>query len=452
MYHSNFPTNIHGFQFGFNASQWSAYNVPISYNYGQFKLLNHDNENDSNNENNDPDFNKNKDIVKFILSNDPDSISNSSDSDNNQNPECCNPLCDHKDWSNQDIINEKHLELHATIDINNIKDLIDLGKTYHCRKNKIYYNIDLEILCRLVPPLLELNNMVGINNIKRQIVDHIIFFLQKLNEKDRCGSCLNCNFGNKCTNKLNNDMLHTVITGPPGVGKTEVGKILGKIYKAMGILSKGHMHIASRSDLVGKYLGHTAAKTQEFINKCKGGVMFIDEAYSLGNAEGRDSFSKECIDTINQNLTERRDFLCIIAGYQDALEKCFFNYNDGLRRRFPFRYNISGYSTDELAEIFLMKVAKDGWSSEFDNEFERTNIIPSILSQFFAYKKGDFPNYGGDVETLFLNCKICHSKRMLFKDPSMRKLITLHDLERGYELFIANRKRYNGNGDLTVYS
>ncbi len=320
-------------------------------------------------------------------------------------------------------------------------------------RNRTYYDVDLEILCKLVPPLLELNNMVGLLNIKSQVVDHIIFFLQKLNEKDRCNTCLNCNFGRKCTNKLNNDMLHTVITGPPGVGKTEVGKILGKIYRAMGILSKGHMHIASRSDLVGKYLGHTAAKTQEFINKCTGGVMFIDEAYALGNAEGRDSYSKECIDTLNQNLTERRDFLCIIAGYKDALEKCFFNYNEGLRRRFPFRYDISGYSTDELAEIFLMKVKKDGWFTQFDEEFERTGKIPPTLGQFFCSKKGDFPNYGGDVETLFLNCKICHGKRMLFKDPSMRKLITMHDIEMGYELFIENRKKYSGNsGDLTVYS
>merc|ERR1711991_1200935 len=109
----------------------------------------------------------------------------------------------------------------------------------------------------------------------------------------------------------NDDMLHTVITGPPGVGKTELGRILGHIYKGMGVLKKGHLKIVKRSDLIGKYLGHTAAKTQDVIDECSGGVMFIDEAYSLCNKEGRDSFSKECIDTLNQNLTERRDFLCI---------------------------------------------------------------------------------------------------------------------------------------------
>ena len=92
--------------------------------------------------------------------------------------------------------------------------------------------------------------------------------------------------------------------------------------------NKYEFKIVKRSDLIGKYLGHTAAKTQKVIDSCKGGVLFIDEAYSLGNPEGRDSFSKECIDTINQNLTENKaNLLCIIAGYKDALDKCFFAYN-----------------------------------------------------------------------------------------------------------------------------
>ena len=161
-------------------------------------------------------------------------------------------------------------------------------------------------------------------------MNQIVFFLQGLNQKERCGSCIDCSYNLPCPTNLNDDMLHTVITGSPGTGKTELGKILGKVYKAMGVLSNGTFHIAKRSDLIGRFQGHTAVKTQEFIDKCKGGVMFIDEAYSLGNKEQRDTFSKECIDTINQNLTERRDFLCIIAGYRKELNKCFFAYNPGL--------------------------------------------------------------------------------------------------------------------------
>jgi SpoVK/Ycf46/Vps4 family AAA+-type ATPase len=226
-------------------------------------------------------------------------------------------------------------------------------------------------------------------------------------------------------------MLHTVITGPPGVGKTELGKILGKVYKAMGILSKGHVNIARRPDLIAKYLGQTAPKTQSFIDKCKGGVMFIDEAYSLGNPEGRDSFSKECIDTINQNLTERRDFLCIIAGYEDSLESSFFSYNEGLKRRFSFKYNIEKYTGEELYEIFIMKINKEGW--EYIDKNDK-------LIDFFKKNNESFPRFGGDIETLFLKTKIMHSRRIMFKNPNLRKKISYDDVIKGFDKFKSNRK------------
>jgi SpoVK/Ycf46/Vps4 family AAA+-type ATPase len=226
-------------------------------------------------------------------------------------------------------------------------------------------------------------------------------------------------------------MLHTVITGPPGVGKTELGKILGKVYKAMGILSKGHVNIARRPDLIAKYLGQTAPKTQAFIDKCKGGVMFIDEAYSLGNPEGRDSFSKECIDTINQNLTERRDFLCIIAGYEDSLESSFFSYNEGLKRRFSFKYNIEKYTGEELYHIFKLKVNKENWLYE-DSEDK--------LIDFFKQNIESFPRFGGDVETLFLKTKIMHSRRIMFKNPELRKKINFEDVKKGFDKFTSHRK------------
>jgi len=183
--------------------------------------------------------------------------------------------------------------------------------------------MNLRILCNLVNPLTELNNMVGMANVKEHMVDQILFFLQGFNVITRCGKCTDCTFGLACI-KTQTEMLHTVITGPPGVGKTELGKILGKVYKELGILSNDTFKLVTRSDLIAGYLGQTAIKTQKVIDEAKGGVLFIDEAYSLGNAELRDSFSKECIDTLNQNLSERRDFLCIIAGYKEELEKCFF--------------------------------------------------------------------------------------------------------------------------------
>ena len=107
------------------------------------------------------------------------------------------------------------------------------------------------------------------------------------------------------------------------------------------------------------FIPNTAAKTQKVINSANGGVLFIDEVYSLGNSEKRDSFAKECIDTINQNLTENKGkFLCIVAGYKEDIDSCFFSYNQGLERRFPIKYQLDGYDAIELYDIFKYKLNK----------------------------------------------------------------------------------------------
>ena len=114
---------------------------------------------------------------------------------------------------------------------------------------------------------------------------------------------------------------------------------------------------ARRSDLIAGYLGQTAKATQKIIDSAIGGVLFIDEVYSLGNSEKRDSFAKECIDTINENLTEKKtDFICIIAGYKDEIDSCFFSYNSGLERRFPVRFTIEEYKPEELFLIFIKSI------------------------------------------------------------------------------------------------
>jgi hypothetical protein len=379
--------------------------------------------------------------------NDNNDNDNDNDNDNNQNNQgddiCKNPKCDHMDFtSRQKMLGMDkldNLDSIPEIEFRNIDDLIEMGYRYHCKKRTIYRGIDLKILFNLIEPLLELKKLVGMTSVKESMVDQILFFLQKLNRKEKCNNCVNCdsnlkfNTQNKCLNVIeNDDMLHTIISGPPGVGKTELGKILGKVYKSMGVLTKGHFNIARRSDLIAKYLGQTAPKTQGFIDKCKGGVMFIDEAYSLGNPEGRDSFAKECLDTLNQNLSERRDFLCIIAGYDDALEQSFFSFNDGLKRRFSFKYNIDEYSGEELADIFLLKVNKEDW--EYIESHEE-------LKEFFIKNKKSFPRFGGDIETLFLKSKIMHSRRVIFKDESLRKKITLEDVKKGFDNFSHHRKK-----------
>jgi hypothetical protein len=338
---------------------------------------------------------------------------------------CKNPLCDHKSY----FYDSTSVDSPTITKIECIDDLLALGMSYHCRKNLVYHGINLRILSNLVEPLLELERMIGLKEVKTKIIDQILFFVQNYDEKKKCNECVDCKFGLPCM-KCNTDMLHTVITGSPGVGKTELGKIIGKIYKEIGILSKGTFEIVSRSDLIGQYLGQTAIKTQKVIDRCKGGVMFIDEAYSLGHHDLRDSFSKECIDTLTHNLSENRDLLCIIAGYEKDLENCFFKFNDGLRRRFTFRYDLKGYSPEELFEIFKLKIITNG----FELESSKDEIIKLI-----TINKEYFPNYAGDIETFVLYCKISHSRRIIF-EKTKRNVINFDDVKIGLELFVSNRK------------
>lgn len=277
------------------------------------------------------------------------------------------------------------------------------------------YSINIEVLHKLKKPLAKLQSLVGLQSVKDAIVDMILYYVQ--------------GFENRT-----NSMLHTVIEGPPGVGKTEIGKILAEIYAGLGVIPSSKFKLIKRTDLVGEYLGHTAKITQQVIDEADGGVLFIDEAYSLGNEEKRDSFAKECIDTINQNLSEKkRNLIVIIAGYPEQLEKCFFSYNPGLKRRFPFKYTIDGYQPTELCNIFLKKIKDSKWKlSEEDIDVES-------LTKFFTENKDNFPNFGGDIDNLLVNCKFMHSRRLVGKHPKHRFKLAKHDIDSGLNRFIKNK-------------
>ena len=212
-----------------------------------------------------------------------------------------------------------------------LQNLIDMICDYKrmklpSKRGRINYPRKMYLLPDLLPELNELNDMIGLHKFKKQIVDQIIFFIQS----DGDGV-----------------MLHTVLEGPPGTGKTTVSNILSRIYSKLGIFKKPKFNIVRRSDLISEYLGGTAIKTMETLERCKKGVMLIDEAYSLGSKSsgGEDSYAKECIDTINQYLTENVDkIICIIAGYKSELDSCFFSMNPGLRRRFPWTFTIENLS------------------------------------------------------------------------------------------------------------
>jgi SpoVK/Ycf46/Vps4 family AAA+-type ATPase len=230
-------------------------------------------------------------------------------------------------------------------------------------------------------------------------------------------------------------MLHTSIEGPPGVGKTKLGRILAHIYSALGVIPSKRFKRVKRTDLIGKYLGHTAHKTQEIIDEAEGGVLFIDEAYSLGDNEGKDSFSKECIDTINQNLTEKKkNLIVIVAGYSNQLDQTFFAVNEGLRRRFPFRFQIDGYDEKEMTDIFYSKIKKMNW--RLDKSLSR-----EYLEIFFKQHKDKLKNYGGDIETLVMNCKMTHASRVIGTSYKNKKILNKYDLDNAYKKYNDNKKK-----------
>jgi SpoVK/Ycf46/Vps4 family AAA+-type ATPase len=224
--------------------------------------------------------------------------------------------------------------------------------------------------------------------------------------------------------------MHTVLYGPPGTGKTEIAKIMGKIYSKIGILKKGTFKKVTRSDLIAGYLGQTALKTRDVINECLGGVLFIDEAYALGNSEKRDSFSKECIDTLCEALSDNKEnLMVIIAGYEDELNRCFFNYNQGLDSRFVWRFKTDAYNPEDLLKIFNKKVNDIGWSL---HEESKINV------EWFKKNIDYFKFYGRDIETFLSKTKIAHSRRVFCKSEENKRKLTVNDLDKGLEMFIKN--------------
>lgn len=279
--------------------------------------------------------------------------------------------------------------------IHHINDIINLEDKFI----QIRHDTQLIRLYYAIPSLKKLSNLVGMRQVKEEIFKHIIYYVKNLDNQEQ--------------------MLHTVITGPPGTGKTELGSILADIYLAIGAVKKNIFKKVRRSDLIASYLGQTATKTQKVIDECDGGVLFIDEAYSLGNNEQRDSYSKECLDTINQNLTEKKNsFICIIAGYPDQLERCFFAYNPGLERRFSFRYQIESYNSQELAKIFQTKLQEANLECP---------ISQHQLESFFEQHYKKFKFFGGDIEKLFFYAKLESSQRCFQQDIQNQLILT--DLE-----------------------
>ncbi|MDA5107270.1 AAA family ATPase [Brevibacillus thermoruber] len=183
----------------------------------------------------------------------------------------------------------------------------------------------------------ELERLIGLREAKKLMYEiHALLRLNKEREKHNL--------------KLEKQVYHMVFKGNPGTGKTTVARLFGKLFREMGILSKGHLIEVERADLVGEFIGHTAQKTRDLIKKALGGILFIDEAYSLARG-GEKDFGKEAIDCLTKALEDHgNDFVCILAGYTDEMD-AFLELNPGLPSRFPIQLRFADYTVDELISI-----------------------------------------------------------------------------------------------------
>ena len=287
--------------------------------------------------------------------------------------------------------------INIEAEVDDLADLINIGKkvgTEFKLEPHIEYNIDLAMIRDLLPEMEDMNNMIGQQEFKRQVVILILYYSMRLNRK-------------------NDDLLHTAIYGEPGTGKTEFAQKLAKIYLKMGVLKNGIFKKVRRGDLIAGYLGQTSLKTAEVLKSVRGGVLFIDEAYALGNNEKKDSFSKECIDTLCEALSDNKNnLMVIIAGYETELKECFFNYNQGLDSRFTWRFSTDEYKADELFKIFLKKVRDIEWIIADDS---------NIKIEWFKKNMDYFKFFGRDMETLLAKTKIAHSKRVFCKQENEKK-------------------------------
>lgn len=214
-------------------------------------------------------------------------------------------------------------------------------------------------------------------------------------------------------------------TGNPGTGKTTVARIIGQIFKEEKILSKGEFVEIHGRDLVGKYVGWTAKEVQRYVERAKGGILFIDEAYGL-NSDRKGSFEDEAIATLIKEMEDKRDDVCVIlAGYQDEMEE-LIKRNPGFESRIQFYLNFPDYNEDELYNIFK-KLAKN-------EEYKISSNIKDVLINDFKMKKtnDNFSN-GRYVRNVYEKIKIEQANRVSSSDAEDMNLIKKCDIENVLE-------------------
>lgn len=258
----------------------------------------------------------------------------------------------------------------------------------------------------------ELDELIGLGSIKEDVKELVsLVKMQKMREAKGM--------------KTVPVSLHLVFSGNPGTGKTTVARILARLYKEIGVLSKGQLVEVDRSGLVAGYVGQTAIKTQEKIKEAMGGILFIDEAYTLNKEGGQGDFGQEAIDTILKAMEDnRKDLVVIVAGYTELMKK-FVESNPGLKSRFNKYMEFPDYTADELIRIWEMNCRKYNYTFSL----EAKEMIEGIIKKREAEKGENFAN-ARDIRNMFETVITNHATRVAeMEDPSDNDLTTIMTMD-----------------------
>lgn len=243
--------------------------------------------------------------------------------------------------------------------------------------------------------ITQLNKLVGLESVKSKVNDLIAFQKIQLLRKQK-------GLHSPKSTK------HLAFVGNPGTGKTTVARIVGRIYRKLGLLSKGHFMEVSRTDLIAGYQGQTALKVKKIIEKAKGGVLFIDEAYSITENDHSDSYGKECLTELTKALEDyREDLVVIVAGYTEPMKQ-FFESNPGLKSRFNTFIEFDDYNLNELLDILkVMSKAED-----YIIKGSALDMISKLFAEISETKKNGFAN-GRFVRNVFELMIMNHARRVV---------------------------------------